>query len=109
MGKRARTAKTIYQRKFCESGEGLRLPREGLTSGEVRETSGEVRGTSGEVWGFLEAQGSLSPSQQLAKLVSKFSLPTKNPKVKTFRELQSPVNWTYSCGPDLSPNPSPQN
>ena len=37
--------------RFCESGEGVRLPRErGRPPGKSGETSGEVRGTSGEVW-----------------------------------------------------------
>ena len=43
------------------------------TSGEPsrRKTSGEVRGTAGEVWDFPEARGSLTPSERLAKSVSK--------------------------------------
>ena len=45
------TQKRVFVREsFYESEEGVRLPRERLTSGEVRGTSGEVRGTSGEVW-----------------------------------------------------------
>ena len=47
------------------------FPEKGLTSGEVRETSGEVGGTSGEVRGLSRARGSLTPSQRLAKVVSK--------------------------------------
>ena len=46
---------TKLRESFCESGEGVRLPRERAdlrgspgTSGEVRGTSGEVRETSGE-------------------------------------------------------------
>ena len=80
------------------------FPEKGRTSGEVRETSGEVWGTSGNPWNavkfhsertsgevgeklpgkfgelpgksgdFPEARGSLTPSQRLAKFVSKHSL-----------------------------------
>ena len=44
------SARIKIRESFCESGEGVRLPRErGCLRGSP-ETSGEVRGTSGEVW-----------------------------------------------------------
>ena len=46
---RVATPSACYsQRDSFESSEGVRLPRDGLTSGEIRGTSGEVRGTSGK-------------------------------------------------------------
>ena len=99
---------TIIRKSFCESGEGVRLPRErgclwgspetSGKSGELPGKSGKLPGkpwialkfhserTSGEVakklpgkFGELpgksgdlpEARGSLTPSQRLAKFVSK--------------------------------------
>ena len=90
---------SVSEKVFVSQKRVSGFPEKRLTSGEVRGTSGEVRGTSGEVWetsGELfgstvrelpgkspktsgevrgtsrEARGSLTPSQRLAKFVSKY-------------------------------------
>ena len=88
---------------FCESEEGVRLPRgkgwppgkSGGTSGEVRETSGEVWETSGEPLGLLFSSTVIENFRwSRRKLPGKFGeLPGKSGDFPEARGSLTPSQW----------------